>query len=965
MKDRHSIKRELVRAAALVVAGLVTASAASAQTTADSSEIRMPDGVRFIEQVDKESADDIVIPYTMYELDNGLTVILHEDHSDPLIHVDVTYHVGSAREEIGKSGFAHFFEHMMFQGSQNVGDEEHFRIISEAGGTLNGTTNSDRTNYFETIPSNQLEKVLWLEADRMGFLLPAVTQQKFEVQRETVKNERGQNYDNRPYGLLNEVTDRALFPPGHPYSWQTIGYIEDLDRADLNDLKGFFLRWYGPNNAVLSIGGDLDPSQTLQWIVKYFGPIPRGPEVEDPVYERVTLDQDRYVSMEDRVPLPHLRIAWPTVHVFHEDEAPLDVLSSILGTDRTSLLYKNLVRDGAAVTASASHPCGELGCRFSLDARPNPASDANLADIEAAMRASLAEFEERGVEEDDLVRMKMQIRFDTIFGLQSVSGKVSSLASYATFNGTPNYTAEQIARYERVTAEDVMRVYRRYIEDRPAVIVSVVPTGQPQAAAARDNWTPPEREIPDYPETEIALREPEDGFDRSMQPPASDENPSIMLPEIWRDELANGIDVLGAVNAEVPLTAIQIQFEAGQRHEPLEKLGLASLTATMLNEATERSTNEELSNRLQKLGSILMIGSGDRFTTVTMLSLRENLGDTLDIAAERLFMPAFDAADFARVKDQTLQQIELSKTQASPLANSVFDLVLFGRDNSFAYPNAGLAETVTDISLDDVKAFYARAYSPASATVIAVSDIPQDDLTEALAFLTDWTGDSAPVASLEPLPELAAGTLYLVDKPDAAQSEIRIGKRALPYDALGEFHRSQLMNFALGGSFNSRINLNLREDKGYTYGARSRFTGDDRLGTFVASAGVRTDATAASIVEFVDEIERYAAEGITEAELTFTRQAIGQQDALRYETPLQKLNILSDMVTYDLSEDFIEHQNQILERIRKREIDTLAREHLGIDEMILVVVGDKRSILPSLEELEFPIVELDTEGNPL
>jgi zinc protease len=965
MRQHRSREPESPTVVAIAIAALLAPLPALAQTAMDGSEIRLPEGVRFIEQVDKSSADDLVIPYTMYDLDNGLTVILHEDHSDPLIHVDVTYHVGSAREEIGKSGFAHFFEHMMFQGSENVGDEEHFRIISEAGGTLNGTTNSDRTNYFETIPSNQLEKVLWLEADRMGFLLPAVTQEKFEVQRETVKNERGQNYDNRPYGLLNETTDRALFPPGHPYSWQTIGYIEDLNRADLDDLKGFFLRWYGPNNATLSIGGDLDPTETLRWIAKYFGPIPRGPEVEDPVFEPVRLDEDRYVSLEDQVPLPHLRIAWPTVHVYHEDEAPLDVLSSILGTDRTSLLYKNLVRDGTAVTASASHPCAELGCRFLLDARPNPANGASLAEIEAAMRASLEEFEERGVEEDDLVRMKMQIAFDTIFGLQSVDGKVSSLASYATFTDTPNYTAEQIARYERVTAGDVMRVYRRYIEDRPAVIVSVVPSGQARAAAARDNWRPPAREIPDYSETELALREPDDGFDRSAQPPASDDNPSITLPEIWRDELANGIEVLGAVNTEVPLTAIEIQFEGGQRHEPLDQLGVASLTAAMLNEATERSTNEELSNRLQKLGSIMAISSDDRFTSVVMLSLSENLAETLAIASERLFMPAFAAADFERVRDQTLQQIELGKTQAAPLANNVFDLLLYGRDNSFAYPNAGLAETVGNLRLDDVEAFYERTYSPATASVIAVSDLPAADLAAALSFLTEWNGDGVPAAPLEPLPDLAAGTLYLVDKPDAAQSEIRIGKRGLPYDALGEFYRSQLMNFALGGAFNSRINLNLREDKGYTYGARSRLTGDDRLGAFVASAGVRTDATAASIVEFVNEIERYAADGISAEELSFTRQAIGQQDALRYETPLQKLGILSDIVTYGLADDFTERQNAILAGIRKPEIDALASANLGIDEMILVVVGDKSAILPDLERLDYPIVELDVEGNPL
>jgi zinc protease len=951
--------------ACIAIASLILAPIASSQTASDGDEIRVPEGVRFIEQVEKEATDDLVIPYTMFKLDNGLTVILHEDHSDPLIHVDVTYHVGSAREEIGKSGFAHFFEHMMFQGSENVGDEEHFRIVSEAGGSLNGTTNSDRTNYFETIPSNQLEKALWLEADRMGFLLPAVTQEKFEVQRETVKNERGQNYDNRPYGLLNEMTDQALFPPEHPYSWQTIGHIEDLNRADLDDLKGFFLRWYGPNNAVLTIGGDLDPSQTLQWISKYFGPIPRGPEVADAVYEPVTLDEDRYVSMEDQVPLPHLRMAWPTVHRYHEDEAPLDVLASILGNDRTSLLYKNLVRDGTAVMASAFQPCAELGCRFMVNARPNPASGATLSDLETAMRESLDEFEERGVEEDDLIRVKMQERFGQIFGLQSVSGKVSSLATYATFTDTPNFTAEQLARYERVTAEDVMRVYRTYIKDKPAVIVSVVPNGQPQAAAGRDNWSPPARQIPEYPETGLALREPEDSFDRSVQPQASDENPGITLPAIWHDELANGIELLGAVNTEVPVTALQIQFEAGQRFEPLDKLGVAALTARMLNEATERSTNEELSDRLQKLGSILIIGSSDRFASVIMVSLSENLDETLEIAAERLFMPAFDPDDFDRVKDQTLQQIELGKTQASTLANDAFELLLFGRDNSFAYGSAGLAETVRNIELDDVRAFYERLYSSATASIVAVSDIPRDDLIDSLSLLTEWTDEGVPDAPMQPLPEIEAGTLYVVDKPGAAQSEIRIGMRALPYDALGEFHRAQLMNFVLGGAFNSRLNLNLREDKGYTYGARSSFSGDDRVGTFRAWAGVRTDATAASIVEFVDEIERYAEQGITSEELAFTKQAIGQRDALRYETPLQKLGLLSNIVTFDLPDDFTERQNEILSRISKAEIDRLAADQLRIEDMILVVVGDANTILPELEALDYPIVELDTQGNPL
>ena len=955
-----------------LVTGLAALAALSACQQQPEQPPALPEGVSLIETLaaDGEAtgrAAEIVIPYAKYQLENGLTVILHEDSSDPLVHVDVTYHVGSAREEVGKSGFAHFFEHMMFQGSTNVEDEQHFKIVSESGGTLNGTTNSDRTNYFQTVPANQLEKVLWLEADRMGFLLDAVTQEKFEVQRATVKNERGQRVDNRPYGLLWERVGEAMYPEGHPYSWSTIGYVEDLDRVDVNDLKKFFLRWYGPNNAALTIGGDFDTAQTLAWVAKYFGSIPRGPEVAAPERPPVVLDAARYISLEDNVALPMLYMAFPTVHRFHADEAPLDVLMFVLGVGDTSLLYKNLVKNQIAVQAQASHGCSELACQFALLALANPAAGKTLADIDKIVRDSLLEFEARGVLDDDLERSKMNIVSDMIYGLESVAGKVSQLAHYQTLTDRADYIAADVARYENVTKEDVMRVYQQYIAGKPAVVMSIVPRGQPNLRAAEDTWQRYERALPEYEavaEADLAYRPATDDFDRGIVPEAG-ENPATTLPSIWRAQLWNGVRVLGARNAETPTTAVQLRIEAGQRHEDLGKLGLAAFTAAMLNESTQQSSKEELSDRLQKLGATIAFSADDNRTVATVRSLTRNLDDTLAILKEKLLTPKFDPADFARVQAQTLQSIEASKKEASQTANLVFRLLLFGGDNTIGYRDVGTPETVAALTVDDVRGFYAERFAPGVASVVVVSDLGEDAVMGKLAALEGWQGAAPAEAPLRPFPETGKTKLYLVDKPGAAQSEIRIGKRALKYDATGEFHRATLANFVLGGAFNSRINLNLREDKGFTYGARSTFFGEKDYGIYVAQAGVRTDATLPSVVEFEKEIRGYAESGITPEELTFTRNAIGQSDARRYETPLQKLAFLSNILAYDLPDDFVDAQNEILATIPAQELNGVAAKHLAMDDMVIVVVGDKAVVQEELETLGYDIVHLDADGGAL
>ncbi len=908
--------------------------------------------------INESNQEQVSIPYEKYELANGLTVILHEDHSDPLVHVDVTYHVGSSREEVGKSGFAHFFEHMMFQGSKHVADEQHFKIITESGGNMNGTTNSDRTNYYQTVPANQLEKVLWLEADRMGFLLDAVDQKKFESQRETVKNERSQRIDNQPYGLRHERTSEALYPPGHPYSWLPIGYVEDLDRVDVNDLKSFFKRWYGPNNAVLTIGGDFDKKQTKQWIEKYFSTIPEGPEVKDPEPEPVTLNEIRYVTLEDKVHLPLLQITYPTVYVRHPDEAPLDVLSDILGSGKTSLFYKNLVKSGLAVQATVAHPCRELACEFQLLALANPAVNTDLKRLNNVIKETLKEFEQRGVKPDDLIRTKTAIEVATVFGLQSVAGKVSALAANETFEGQPDLVAEDIARYNSVTADDVMRVYNKYIKNKNAVVLSVVPQGQTELAVAPQNYQMPEREItPPTPAENVEMVAISDSFDRSVMPTAGD-IPTVKVPEYWESSLDNGISVLGVHSEETPTTSFSLSLEGGMLLDPQDKAGLASMMTLMLNESTTNFSNEEMANELAKLGSLIQFSTSGRYMQVQVSTLTKNLPATIKLLKEKMFNPAFLESDFNRLKERTLQSMQQQLKDPSYLADRARELVLFGRDNRVSLPNEGTIATVKNLTLNDVKAFYTKFWSPSKANAIAVTDLSQPNLMKHLAFLNQWEGPEYTLSEPSQFPEYDKTNLFVIDNPGAVQSAVAITKRGPAFDATGEYFKSQLMNFPLGGAFNSRINLNLREDKGYTYGARSGFRGGKSLGWFEVSSDVIATNTADAIKEIVKELNTFQSQGMTAEEMAFMQNAYTLSDALKYETPLNKVSFLRQLQAFDLDDDYPVQQINIINNISIEELNKLAATHLKMKDMQIIVVGDLAKLEAQLEMLAYPVTPL-------
>lgn len=922
-------------------------------------DIKIPEGMTFVEHSSKQPGK-ISIPYSKFKLDNGLTLVLSPDTSDPLVHVDVTYHVGSAREKVGRSGFAHFFEHMMFQGSENVGDQQHFKIITEAGGTLNGTTNKDRTNYFETVPSNQLEKVLWLESDRMGFLIDAVSQKKFEIQRDTVKNERAQNYDNRPYGLMWEKMGEAMYPEGHPYSWQTIGYVEDLDRVDVNDLKAFFLRWYGPNNATLTIGGDINIQKTLDWVSKYFGNIPQGPEVENAPKQPAKLERNKYITLEDRIRQPMVMIGWPTTYRGEENEQALDTLAAILGSGKNSILYKDLVKTEKAIDAGAFHQCAELACTFYVYAMGDSGESGNLSLLNRELMASLSRFQESGVTLDKLDQILGSAEASAVFALQSVRGKVTQLARNETFYGQPDRIELELEQLRAQTPETVMAAYHNFIDGKYHVTLSVIPKGKTNLVVKKADFVTPERTLPEYERiTDDALeyKKAVDDFDRSLMPLVSGAVKGTM-PELYSVFLDNGIEVLGTETNETPTVQIQIQLPAGHRYVEKGKEGLANLTAAMMQEGTQLRTIEAIQSELDKLGSSVSFKSGNYTTRIIVSTLEKNLTPTLAIVEEMLFKPAFKVADFERLKKQAIEGLIYEHQKPAWMASQATRQVLFN-NTTYGRSSDGTLKSIESLTLDDVKAFYASNYTPLGAQVIVVGDISKPKATASLKFLSDWKGGDVPILRPQVVKAKNMQHIYMVDKPNAPQSVVRFVRQGLPYDTVGEQFLTQLANFNLAGNFNSRVNQNLREDKGYTYGASGYHASNREIGMIIFDAQVRADATIDSILEIEKELKAYSEDGMTRQELGFMRLAKGQKDALKYETPRQKSRLIANILNYSLDDDYIEQRNTLLSEVERSELNRIASKWFAPEKYQIIVVGDAKSLMPQLEKLDIPVVELE------
>ena len=899
------------------------------------------------------SAQELALDYQKFELDNGLDVVLHEDHSDPVVAVYVYYHVGSGREELGRSGFAHLFEHMMFQGSENVGDDQHFKYVQEAGGTLNGTTALDRTMYYEVLPSNQLEVALWLEADRMGFLLPAMTQEKLDNQREVVKNERRQNYENRPYGLVYETLARNLYPHGHPYSWTTIGSMEDLSAASMEDVGSFFRRWYGPNNATIAIGGDIDPEATLALVERYFGSIPRGPEVDAPEPRPITLASDKRIVLEDKVQLPQLSWTWTTVPMEHQDEAALDLLASALSANRSAILDKALTVDEELVSmVSAGNQSSELAGQFTITVRSQPG--VHVDDIAQRVEGLLAQVATEGIQEERLTRLKNRYEAQLVRGLETVSSRTRVLAEGNLYHDQPDHLKASLARTMAVTADDVQRVCQQYLIGRPSVCISVVPEGR--ADLAYSGRTPEQRVA------EAAL-------DRTVKPGAAEAG-SFGVPEVWRTDLPNGVEVVGTRFEELPLSRFALSLPAGRLNESMDTLGLASLTAAMLEEGTANLSGTELQDAFDALGATFNVSSGVDEIQFVVSALDKHLPAAVALTREVLLSPRFAEADFARVQKEALTRLGVRGDNIRAMASDAWARLLHGAESVLGQPGSGTEETIASLSVEDVRSFWKQHARPDGARLTYVGGRDAAGVAELFA---DWT-EAWPKTGEAGLREASfraedlrwpeRTTIYLVDKPGAAQSEIRIGHPSLS-SADPKAWDAFLVNYPLGGSFSSRINLNLREDKGYTYGARSGFPRGLYPGAFTASAGVRTDVTAASVTEFLKEL-RGIHDGITEEELAFARESITQSMGRQFESTSALLRFVEDISYLGRPVDFPAQRLARLGSVTKAELDALARELIDTERLFVLVVGDKAEVLEGLQGLGLgDVVELDRHGEPL
>ncbi len=915
---------------------------------------------------------DFKLDYEKYTLDNGLDVVLHTDKSDPIVSIAILFHVGSNREKPGRTGFAHFYEHMLFQASENVGKGKFFKKISEYGGEFNGGTWNDGTIYYEVIPKDALEKVLWMEADRMGFFINTVTVAALENEKQVVKNEKRQRVDNRPYGHTNYVIDKALYPEGHPYNWQVIGSLEDLQNATLEDVVEFYEKWYGPNNATLVVAGDIDQAEVKALVNKYFEEIPAKATAE-PLQPRLgKLNSTVSFYHEDNfAKLPKLTLVFPTVEDKHPDRYALDYLGELLSNGKRAPLYKEIVENSKLAPKTSSYNRGqEIAGSFYISITGNEGVD--LDQLHKGVFTALENFERNGIDRKDMERIKNKQETNFYNGVSSLLGKSFQLASYNVFNDDPGYASKEIVNILAVKKEDVMRVYNKYIKDKNYIATSFVPKGKLDLALegatkasiveeeiVEGNEKPPmdEGDLEDIKKTPSKL-------DRMIEPPFGDA-PTIDLPEIYNGSLPNGLKFYGVENNELPLVAFSIRLRGGLALDNPKKVGAANLITDLLMEGTATKTPEQLEDAIGLLGANISMTTSPEYITISGNCLARNYEKVLSLVEEMILNPRWDETEFARIKKSTIAQIQQQSVQPNQVARNLSSKLLYGNDNIFSNNTMGTIETVEAMTMDEVQLYYQKAFSPSVASFHVVGDVSEARVRTSLrTFELNW--EAKPVE----FPEFAmpaaptAPKLYFHDIPNAKQSIIRIVSPYLPANH-PDFHKAVVVNETLGGGSSGKLFQTLREEKGYTYGAYSFFPKRIDQGYFGASSSVRSNVTLESIQTFYDILKNYKNDYNAE-DLKKTQNSMLKSNALAFETLSNKLGLLHNISTFGLPMDYIKNEERILADMTLASAKETVGKHIDPNKMIYLIVGDKATQFDRLKEagLGTPIL-VDKNGKPV
>jgi len=914
------------------------------------------------EKSSSQIATRLSIEFEKYQLENGLDVVLHQDKSDPIVSLAVQYGVGSNREKSGRTGFAHLFEHMLFQESENVPQDQFFKKIQDAGGTLNGGTWKDGTIYYEIVPNNALETVLWLESDRMGFLINTVTESAFYNQQEVVQNEKRQRVDNNPYGHTSWVIDKNLYPEGHPYNWQVIGELVDLQNATIDDVKEFYNSYYGPNNATLVLAGDFETEDAKALIKKYFGEINPKEEVAKLEPQPITLSKTKRLFHEDNfATAPQLNMVWPTPQQYKEDAYALDFLAELISNGKKAPLYQVLVKDKNLTSrTTAYNNSQELAGEFYITITAN--NGVNLNEVETGIFEAFKILEIEGVSDRDIERIKSGLETNFYNGIGSVLGKSFQLAQYNVFAGDPGFITTDIENIKKVTKEDVMRVYEKYIKNKPFIMTSFVPKGQLTLVTENSTKAPViEEKISEniaktIESSKEKISKTPSNFDRSVEP-SQGISPKLNIPSSWTTTLGNGMKVYGIEQNEIPTVNFSLVMEGGHLLDDINKNGVANLMTDIMMEGTANKTPLELEEEIEMLGARINMYTTRESIVISANCLVRNFDETLALVEEILLEPRWDEEEFSRIKIKTINEIKRSDANPNVVAGRVYNKILYGENHIFSYPISGTVASVEAITIEDLKTFYYKNFSPSISNFHIVGAITELDSKNNLASIgKKWAVKEVVIPSYLAENNRDKASLYFVDIPGAKQSVLNIGYISMARTDK-DFYSAEVMNYKLGGSFSGNVNLILREEKGYTYGARTGFNGSKIKGTFKASSSVRTNTTGESVSIFKEQIADYK-NGISQEDLDFTKNAMIKSNARRFETQFSLLGMLQEMSTYNLPVDYIAKEEALISAMTLEQHKDLANKYLDESKMAYVIIGDAATQFSQFKDMGFDEVML-------